>query len=275
MLKLKGNSKKSVKWKTSSKSKVSILSKSKKQAVLVAKKAGSAKITAKVGKKTLICKVKVKKNKGIPAKLQMAVSTVYSFNTDEPVDWTVSDPSLLSLGFSGTKVKLKALRAGTVVIKATAGSKTWTCTVTILNKNGSKGSLPQPAPSEESSGNMHDGYPVKEITTYESSGYRDYWYGETENGYIHVKAEGNHLSKGDGLRIGVHSNVSGLTVTGGGTVSASWLSAEEAAMLPWTSKYDYILDIDANDIGNGTVTIKGTVNGKEIKCIVPIIVEED
>lgn len=56
-LKVKNTGKKKVKW-SSSKKKVAAVSKKGK---VVAKKAGTAKIRAKVGKKTLVCNVIVKK----------------------------------------------------------------------------------------------------------------------------------------------------------------------------------------------------------------------
>lgn len=63
-LKVKNAGKKKVKWKTSNKK----VAKVNKKGVVKAKKAGKATITAKVGKKTLKCKVTVKKSKGSAAK---------------------------------------------------------------------------------------------------------------------------------------------------------------------------------------------------------------
>ena len=63
-LKVKNAGKKKVKWKTSNKK----VAKVNKKGVVKAKKAGKATITAKVGKKTLKCKVTVKKAKGSAAK---------------------------------------------------------------------------------------------------------------------------------------------------------------------------------------------------------------
>ena len=63
-LKVKNAGKKKVKWKTNNKK----VAKVNKKGVVKAKKAGKATITAKVGKKTLKCKVTVKKAKGSAAK---------------------------------------------------------------------------------------------------------------------------------------------------------------------------------------------------------------
>ena len=63
-LKVKNAGKKKVKWKTSNKK----VAKVNKKGVVKAKKAGKATITAKIGKKTLKCKVTVKKAKGSAAK---------------------------------------------------------------------------------------------------------------------------------------------------------------------------------------------------------------
>lgn len=59
------NTKKKVKWSVKSGKKyISLQKKKKKSVVIKAKKAGTAKVLAKVGKKKLICKVKVKKSSG-------------------------------------------------------------------------------------------------------------------------------------------------------------------------------------------------------------------
>lgn len=63
-LKVKNAGKKKMKWKTNNKK----VAKVNKKGVVKAKKAGKATITAKVGKKTLKCKVTVKKAKGSAAK---------------------------------------------------------------------------------------------------------------------------------------------------------------------------------------------------------------
>lgn len=67
-IKVLGNSQnKKVKWKTSSKKKCSFLKPTNKGVWVVGKKKGTVTITAKIGKKKLKCKVKIKKaskNKG-------------------------------------------------------------------------------------------------------------------------------------------------------------------------------------------------------------------
>lgn len=303
ILSISGNSGSKVKWSVSGKKTVSFVSKTNEQAVIIAKKAGTATITAKVGKKNLNCKVNVKKNKGIPANLKMAVGTSYTFKSKKKASWSVSDPSIASIGASGKNVKMKALGAGIVTITATIGARTQSCTVTILNKDGSLPTAQTPAPTpaptpdptpdpapaptpdpidssdqDDQDAQLVDGYPVKEITgLYDprpwQSSYYMYWYGEVGSSYIYVLAEGNYIEPEDGLVIGVHSNVPGLTVTGAGAISSEWLPASEASSLDWTSGYDYILEITGNETGKGTATITGTVDGQEIKCVVPIIVE--
>lgn len=62
------NTNKKVKWSVKSGKKyISLQQKKKKSVVIKAKKAGTAKVLAKVGKKKLICKIKVKKSSGSTA----------------------------------------------------------------------------------------------------------------------------------------------------------------------------------------------------------------
>ena len=175
------------------------------------------------------------------------------------------------------------------------GTKTQTCEITILNKDGTKAVPKTPAATPTDQGtnqtteqninqttgqntDLWDGYPVKEVDgLYEPSAvgsYRKYWYGEVGSSYIYVLAEGNHMAPGDGLLVGVHSNVSGLTVAGAGSVSARLLTAEEVADLPdWATHYAYIMNVHANQAGNGTAVLTGSVGGQEIRCVMPIFVD--
>ena len=269
---IKGNKGASVKWSVSDKKKVSFVSKTNAQAVILAKKAGSVTVTAKVGKKKLKCKVKVKNNKAIPGKLQMAVGTTFTFKAKKKASWSVSDPSLATIGASGKKVKIKALAAGNVTVTSVAGSKKTICVIKILNKDGTEATPTDPNVQ------LVDGCPAKEVLLFPNEveyDYHMYWFGEVGKKYIYVIAEGNHIEPDDVLVVGVHSNVSGLTVNGSGAVSARFQTKEEAAQLSWSSEYDYIMDIKGLKAGDGIVTISGKVDGKTIQCLVPIFVEKN
>lgn len=119
--------KKAVKWSTSDKKIASV----DQEGYVVAKKAGTATIKAKVGKKTLSCKVTVV-NEGLNYKdrtvyvgdvLQMEV-----LNAKDKVKWSSSKKSVATVDSKG-KVTIK--KKGTAIITAKTGKKTYTCKLTV------------------------------------------------------------------------------------------------------------------------------------------------
>ena len=124
------NWKKTVKWYSSNNKVVNVSSKGKIKAV----KAGTAAVKAKIGKKTLTCKVTVK-NPGISVKStilyvkgksqQLKVNGVSG-----KIVWSSGNKKIVKVTSRG---KITAVRAGTTVIKAKNGKKVYTCKVTVKN----------------------------------------------------------------------------------------------------------------------------------------------
>lgn len=115
-LKIKGSSKKKVKWKTSNK-KVIQVKKTKKQTIvkLVAKKKGTAKITATVGKKKLTCKVTVKAKKSVKPSETPATPSKPSDNPVKPSQPSnPNTPNKPSTGGTGTGIKDIVIGNGTL-----------------------------------------------------------------------------------------------------------------------------------------------------------------
>lgn len=123
--------KKAPKWSSSNKKVASV----SKKGVVKAKKKGSATITAKVGKKTYKCKVKVKEPK--PAmnatSLTLTKGATYKLkvnNLSGKFTWSTSNKKVASVSGSGS---VKGLSEGTAVISAKSkkNKKTYKCKVTV------------------------------------------------------------------------------------------------------------------------------------------------
>ena len=115
----------SVKWSTSNK-KVATVSKGN----VVAKKAGTSKITAKVGKKSYVCKVTVKNLSLTKTNLVLYEGnskTIKLTGAYKTVKWSTSNKSIATV----SKGKIVAKKAGSAVIKAKHNGKTYSCKVTV------------------------------------------------------------------------------------------------------------------------------------------------
>lgn len=131
-LKVKGTKKKA-KWSTSNKNIAEVSAKG----IVTAKKSGKAVISAKAAGKTYKCTVTVKKASLSHSRLTMTVGetkTLKLKGTKEKVRWTTSGKKTASVSAKGV---VKAKKAGRAVITATAGQKTYTCTVTVKKKTAS------------------------------------------------------------------------------------------------------------------------------------------
>ena len=126
--------KSSVKWSTSDK-RVATVSKGN----VLAKKAGTAKITAKIGKKSYVCKVTVKN-----LSLTNTNLVLYEGNTKaikltgayKKVSWSTSNNSIATV----SNGKIVAKKVGTAVINAKHNGKTYSCKVTVKSSfNSSTG----------------------------------------------------------------------------------------------------------------------------------------
>ena len=132
-----GSSYGTVKWSTSNKKVVGIIYQDNTRAVIRAKKKGSAKITAKTGKTSYTCKVTVTTGSGIPKKLTVLVGDKVSFKQNaKKGKWSSSDKSIASASGKAVSKKVTFRKAGTVKITEKIGKKSYKCTVTVLNKNG-------------------------------------------------------------------------------------------------------------------------------------------
>ena len=128
-LSVKGVSLKKAKWRSSKKTVAAVNSKG----VVIGKKAGKAKITAKVGKKSYVWNITVKKLKMSTSKMVLSRGgalrlTVSGLSTAEPVSWSSSKSSVATVNSQGIVI---GMGAGTAKIKAKYCSKTYTCKVTV------------------------------------------------------------------------------------------------------------------------------------------------
>lgn len=118
------------------------------EGLVTALTAGTAKITAKAGAKSAVCKVTVSTKiyhvtevsldktaleltEGDKATL---TATVGPDNATNPsVNWSVDDPTVLSIAPNGNSLSLEALKAGTatVIVSTTDGGKIASCKVTV------------------------------------------------------------------------------------------------------------------------------------------------
>jgi len=273
VLDIKGNKKNAkVKWKISSKARLEIISKTNYRIVLYAKKSGKVKVTAKIGKTTLSSTVTVKKNSDFPETLTLVKGKGYSFKVPSKATWSYRylslDGGIAEMTAKGNTAELTVKKPGELTVFAKTASKTYSCKVTVIKDNGVK-------PTSRETMSVVDGYPVIELKKYANNyGYCKHWFAEVDKKYIYVLAEGNSLYPGDGLVLGIQSNMKKLNIESRGTVSARWLSDEETASLSWASDYEYrqILQIDAKKTGKGYVDLYGTVKGIEIRMTIPIIV---
>lgn len=140
------NASSKVKWSVKNKKVATVTSKGK----IIAKGKGTTHVYAKVGKKTLKCKVTVKE----PAVVRKytidsgkSKSLTFSGATSK-TRWKVSDPSIATLSSSkGRKVSLRVRKSGKVTVTATtSGRKTYQFVITVRGKSEtlpSKPSTPQ------------------------------------------------------------------------------------------------------------------------------------
>ena len=117
--------KSSVKWSTSNKT-VATVSKGK----VVAKKAGTANITAKIGKKSYVCKITVKNLSLTSTNLVLyegSTKTIKLTGAYQKVTWSTSNKNVATV----SNGKIVAKKAGTVKITAKTGKKSYICKVTV------------------------------------------------------------------------------------------------------------------------------------------------
>lgn len=122
-----------VKWSTSNKNVATVVA-----GKVTAKKPGTATIRAKVGGKTLTCKVTVPENPKINfISKKMKVGETFQLKvtgTAKTVKWTTSNKAVATV----VKGKVTAVSAGTATITATAGTKKLKCKVTVSAKEDPK-----------------------------------------------------------------------------------------------------------------------------------------
>lgn len=132
-LKLK-NTKSKIKW-TSSNKKIATVNKNGK---VIAKKAGTATISAIVENKNYTCTVTVKEIKLNQTKLNLNNGDTYKLkleNNKSKISWTSSNNKIITVDKKG---RIKAKKAGKATITAIAENKKYKCTVTVMEKLGSK-----------------------------------------------------------------------------------------------------------------------------------------
>lgn len=126
------------KWSSSKKSVATVNSKGK----VTAKKKGTAYISAKVGKKTYKCKVKVFSAKLSKTKLSLnsGKSSTLKITGAKASKWKSSNTAVATVSSKG---KVTARKAGSCKITAYVGNSTLTCKVTVKGKTAAA----TPAPS--------------------------------------------------------------------------------------------------------------------------------
>lgn len=144
------NNKKAVKWSSSTKN-VALSKKSKKGVTVTGKKTGSAVVIAKIGKKSYKAKVKVAKassksktkkvKKGLSVTkkaMKVGESFTLRMNGAKVSSWD-ADHRLKLTKKTKTSVKVTAVKANkagkTSTVYAYAGGKTYTCDISIADKN--------------------------------------------------------------------------------------------------------------------------------------------
>lgn len=131
-LKVSGTKSK-VTWKSSKTSVATVNSAGK----VTAKAKGTATITAKVGSKTLKCKVTVETPKIGKTSLSLDVKGTAALKvsgTTQKVKWSSNKTSVATVSSSG---KVTAKKAGTATITAKVGTKKYTCKVTVKSASSS------------------------------------------------------------------------------------------------------------------------------------------
>lgn len=126
ILKVTGTKEK-VKWSTNKKKVATVTQKG----VVKAKAKGTATISAKVGKKTYKCKVKVETPKISKTKATLNVGqklTLKITGNTQKVKWTTSDEVVVAVSKRGV---ITATNAGIATITATISSKKYKCRVTV------------------------------------------------------------------------------------------------------------------------------------------------
>lgn len=174
-LKVSGVSKK-VKWSTSKKSIAKVVSKGKNKAQVTALKKGSAVIRAKVGKETLICKVKVESPSISKKTLKMDVATKKTLKmkgTSQKVRWSSGKKSVATVSKDGV---VCAKKPGTAKITAKVGSKKYTCTVTVKKSSFYASSLEVTLPLGE-----------KKVITMHSDSGSNMFYVSSDNEIVRCK----------------------------------------------------------------------------------------
>ena len=122
------NTKSKVKWSTSNKKIATVTSKG----LVKGKKVGTATVTAKVGKKSLKCKVTVKVglNKTKETLYIGDTSQLKLSGTSQKVKWSTSKKSVATVNSKG---KVTAKKSGTATITAKLGKKSYKYKVTVKN----------------------------------------------------------------------------------------------------------------------------------------------
>lgn len=138
-----------VKWSTSKKS-VTTIKASDTSCVVTAKSAGTATVTAKIGKKSYKCKITVKNPPVMLSAKSQKVEVGKSFNlsllyTKSNVKWSTSNKKVATIKkISKYKYLVTGKQAGTAIISAKLGKKSYKCKVTVVAKSAPK---PTPKPS--------------------------------------------------------------------------------------------------------------------------------
>ena len=126
-----------VTWRSSRKAVVSISSSAYNRAVLKANKAGKAKITAEVDGKKQTCTVTVKKKERFPAQLTLTPGDSFVFNARKKASWSLTRKrgTLNSLS-GGKKAVFRAVKTGTVTVKAVTDDTVYSCKIRVIRSDG-------------------------------------------------------------------------------------------------------------------------------------------
>lgn len=128
-LKISGTKDK-IQWSTDNKSIASVSSKGKVKGI----KKGTATITAKIGKKSYTCKVKVSNQSISATELMLAEGDIETINIKGAVGtvtWKSSNPKIATVDANGTII---AAKEGNTTITGTSNNKEYRCKLTVIKK---------------------------------------------------------------------------------------------------------------------------------------------
>ena len=128
---------KKVRWSSSNKKVASVNSKG----LIRAKKSGTARIYAKIGKKKLVCKIRVINRPALSRKqvqIRANKSVVIKVTgTSSKPRWSSSNKKIAAVYPAGKNCRIRGVKSGVCTVRAKVNGKILSCVVTVRKKKGS------------------------------------------------------------------------------------------------------------------------------------------